>query len=593
MSWHASCSSKTWVNLSVEQRTNILGESRQEQKMKIDRNVFNAVGVFCLCILFVGISACGDGEGADNKKKNDGGAFFDETGGPIAKPIPAPTDFEAPIASPLPKPKPKDADDSKGDNHRERVRNNDREEDGGECLINRDCVAEHGVGAHCEEGTCFKSDADRARDEADEDDSRDEKIWQSAKRLESATSVDFTFNSQGDAIVIWKILSVHENYLWGGILKKGENSLTQVKLLDSGGISSFNMATNQNGKAVVVWTKRANDKDGLYCDVFKNGERDEWNGTMDIHNMAHSIASPQVAVYPNGNFIVTWADFVADYRIRGRYYNGQEKRWSAIYNIGSNLAGGQHDHALVIDNSTGKALVVWSQEVWNDGNRMIRRDIVASSYSPAAQAWGDAVPIENQEASSVFPRAHVIDGKVMMLWTQLNGDGFKSIYTNTYDFENGQIAEAYKISDYGTYYDFAVNAEGNGMLVSIRNDGGNGESIHIKTYERAEDIFSVDDYIVAHSEGRGTRPRVIINDTGNAMVVWSHTVSAGQRQQRLAAKYYQQEDGTWDELKIVDGEGTGIQSPVFEFDSAGNGLSLWIQKNNIGNPQSLWMSRFE
>lgn len=575
-----------------------MGESRQEQKMKIGRNLLNVLGVFFLCILFVGINACGDGANEDNKK--DAAPFFDESGGPIAKPIPAPapTDFDDPITTPTPRPRPENSDD-----RHERARNNDRnrdddrEEDGGECLINRDCVAEHGVGAHCEQGTCFKSDGDRAHDEAEEDDSRNGIVWQEAKKLtadnqEQASSVKFAFNGRGNAIVVWEQLLARDHKLWGGVLKKGETSLTQVKLLDQG-ISSFNMAANQNGKAVVVWTKRANDKDGLYCDVFNNGERDEWSGTMTIHNMAHSIASPQVAVYPNGNFIVTWADVVADYRMRGRYYNGQEKRWSAIYNIGSNLAGGQHDPVLVIDNSTGKALVVWSQEVWNDGNRMIRRDIVASRYSPAAQAWEDAVPIENQEASSVFPRAHVIDGKVMMLWTQLNGDGFKSIYTSTYDFENGQIAEAYKISDYDTYYDFAVNAEGNGMLVSTRNDGGNGESIHRKTYEHAEDTFSVDDYIIAHSEGRGTRPRVIMNDTGNAMVIWSHTVSAGQRQQRLAAKYYQQEDGTWDELKIVDGEGTGIQSPVFEFDSAGNGLSLWIQKNNIGNPQSLWMSRFE
>lgn len=242
-------------------------------------------------------------------------------------------------------------------------------------------------------------------------------------------------------------------------------------------------------------------------------------------------APPKITIDSGGNGIAIWLTTTTEVWA-GRYVPGAG--WTSVQKIG----GGSNTPASyprIAADASGNAMVVWSQV---DGTRS---NIWANRYDKTVNAWGTAQLIETNNTEDAHSRGVGMDqyGNAIATWQQqVNGSNY-TIWTNRYSAST---------MTWGTPLRMDTSSAGDAFI-----------------------------------------PHVSVNQSGNAVVVWSQ----GNTGTEVWSSRYTAGAG-WSTPLRVPRPLTGGNSvlPLVVMDNNNNAIAYWLQFPADGSTPGYWASRY-
>ncbi len=258
---------------------------------------------------------------------------------------------------------------------------------------------------------------------------------------------------------------------------------------------------------------------------------------------------------------------------------GGPRAWRAPQLIESNNTGSATDPQLASD-PAGNVLAVWSQ-IDDDGIK----SIWTNRFVPAT-GWGKAALIENamNPAGDVHIAMDAL-GNAIALWSTYDG-GPVSVWTSRYVVGTGwgmpeQLSMFAAAGPFGLSTDVAGNTAGNTVAVA------NGDqNIWSRSYVPAMGWAVAGGVLDSVVEGARS-PRIAVSPGGNAIAVWYQ--SDNTRFNVWTNRYVVGTGwGTATLLETADGE---AYHPRVAIDKSDNAMAIWLQEDGK-RTRKLWARRY-
>jgi uncharacterized protein YheU (UPF0270 family) len=346
------------------------------------------------------------------------------------------------------------------------------------------------------------------------------------------------------------------------------------------------VATDNNGNVIIVWSESNGHKDQIYKSEYRNGS---WSYPSSLNDSIsptdQDAFQPQVAMDNSGNAIIVWRQYDGSfYQIfKSEYRSGA---WTHPTGIDDNVSpggGGAADPRIAMDDS-GNALIVWNQY---DGNFY---QIFKSEYRSGAwthpSALSDNISPDGQSTSE-NEVAMDNNGNAIIVWSQNDGTVkqiFKSEYRSGAWTNPANLADNISPDSLGSLDPHvAMDDDGNALIVWRQSDGSfvqvfksdyrNGTWVNPTgpTDNISPDNQNVSDVNVA------------MDDNGNAIIVWGE--SDGSFDQVFKSEY---RNGVWTHptglTDNISPNGQITSDAQVAMDNNGNALIVWTQSNGT-SPQ--------
>lgn len=353
-------------------------------------------------------------------------------------------------------------------------------------------------------------------------------------RTAGVSSIDI--NRFGDAVLAWQqfdgsgVLQIFRSERRNGVWS-GPASLADNISPDTQPARNVDVAVNDSGDAVIVWQQ----SDGARTQIFRSElVEGEWSDPLDLmDNISPDGAdavSPKVALSNNGEAVIVWQQSVGlDQQIFRVERRGGV--WTEVQDLDDNISpdGTIATQPQVVMNDHGEAIVVWRQ---TDGST---DQIFLSEYRNGV--WTDPADLSDNispdgvdgDEHAETPQVAVDNqGDAVVVWTQYGGEQ-GGLSTRIYRSERREgewmhpVDLSDSISPFGSNAmdpDVAMNNLGEALIVWRQSDNQTFQTF-LSEYRNGEwkDPQSLDDNISLNGPPI-SEPRVVMNDVGDAVIVW-------------------------------------------------------------------------
>lgn len=296
---------------------------------------------------------------------------------------------------------------------------------------------------------------------------------------------------------------------------------------------------------------------------------------------AGSAHSPKIAVDGKGNAMAVWYQYYTEATLpsiyAGRYVAGAG--WEP-----PQLVENSYQNTFEPDvgmDSQGNAIVVWTE--WDD----TRWNLWSNRYV-AEVGWGEPQLIETNDLGSVAKPDIAMDaaGNAVVVWQQFDGVQYH-IWSNRYVAGVGWMTAQQIDQDYtGDCFEpkVGIDDSGNAIVVWRLSDG-----LHYHIWSNRYVVGSgwgTSQPIEANISESATYPRVAVDRSGNAIAVWMlylghHTIWANRY--TVGAGW-----GTAQLIQIDDSE--EALYPRVAVDGSGNAVAVWEQYDGV--LKNVWSNRY-
>ncbi len=410
--------------------------------------------------------------------------------------------------------------------------------------------------------------------------------------LGNAEVPQIAVDSSGNAIAVWRQSNGAWYDIWanrfdGVALKWGVATLIEMENL--GHAYSPHVAAGPSGNVIAVWSQDDDQQSNIWANRF-DGATLKWEGATRIETENLGDADgPHVAVDPSGNIIVVWYQFDGTQdNIHANRFDGVNLKWGEATLIETDNLGNAYNPEVVID-PLGNAIVVWYQ---SDGTR---DNIHANRFDSGTLKWGTPTLVEIDNLGSA-ERPHIAvdpSGNAIAVWRQSNGTRY-SILANRFDGITLKwgVATLIETNDLGHAHSpqVAVDKSGNAVVVWNQSDGNRQKNnIWANRFDGVSLKWGVATLIETDNVGHAYSPHVVVDPSGNAMVVWYQ--SDGTWYNTLANLL----DGVnlkWGVPTLIEMDNLGDAArPRVGVDPSGNVIAVWSQSD--GKRSNIWANRFE
>ncbi len=292
-----------------------------------------------------------------------------------------------------------------------------------------------------------------------------------------------------------------------------------------------------------------------------------WGTAMLVEISVRDVEGPQVAVDSTGNAIAVWVqhDGVRESVYSNRYEVG--RGWWAATLIETGDAGNAQRPQVAVD-SSGNAIAVWDQF---DG---FRSNVYSNRYV-VGTGWGEAQLVETDDLEVArYPQVAVDgSGNAIAVWVQTDFAS-SSVWSNRYVVGMGWgEAELIETQEVGFVEgpQVAVDEAGNAIAVWYQEDG-----THWDVWSNRYEVgigWGGAQLIETEDAGNADRPRVAVDNSGNAIAVWSQ--SDGTHWNICSNRYVA---GTgWGEAQPIETDDDAAFLACVAVDKSGNATAVWVQ----------------
>ncbi|HEX2585131.1 MAG TPA: hypothetical protein VHL14_08360 [Steroidobacteraceae bacterium] len=411
------------------------------------------------------------------------------------------------------------------------------------------------------------------------------------------------FDSMGNAIAVWQQLTVINNvatnniwanrYIagsgWGTAIVIGAGNGPQINAVGS----PPQIAVDTQGNAIVVWELQAagDIRINIWANRYVAGSG--WGMAMRVQTGTDTAHDPQIVIDKSGNAWAVWTQLDAN----NTYYNIFASHYVVGTGWGVSTRIDMHNNVhssspqIAID-ANGNVMAVWSE--YSVGT--VNSQIWANRYT-AGSGWGAATLIQTESASDARDQRIAVDanGNAIAVWTQTDNTGIYHIVANRYSVASGWGTATHLETavDGVSYPEVAFDNSGNAFAVWVQRSPGHSISIWANRYTvtGAGTGWSTPTLIETDSEDGAITPRIAIDMSGNAIVVWEQTAH-GNPNDNIWANRYTITNGWGTAATIETNDAGNATSPRVTVDTNGNAIAVWAQKNSTG-VYSIWANRFE
>ncbi len=306
-----------------------------------------------------------------------------------------------------------------------------------------------------------------------------------------------------------------------------------------------------------------------------------WQGAKPVHRQASQFFDKlEVAISTNGDAVAVWLENDAGTGINsvwGMHYSAATDAWGAPTLLDSG-AQSAYEPKVAMDGN-GNAVVVWMQQLGVEFN-------ASAAHYRVGSGWEAAVLLENENSAvnGGFQQSSVAmdnAGNAIAVWSQRIGVQ-SYIYANRYTPGQGWgTAKSIDLPDTPGELDLSFNPK-----VAINNSGNavvmwsvSTSSFKVRHYQVSSDTWDS-----AFTDlGPGITPEIAISDNGNAVVVAPGRANSAELYQVLAW-YYKPNTGWGTTGTILDqGRVEQVRSPVrVAMNASGNAVATWSQLDSSG-----------
>jgi hypothetical protein len=301
-----------------------------------------------------------------------------------------------------------------------------------------------------------------------------------------------------------------------------------------------------NRKLFAVWG-RSEDSASFWADMYGSSDG-SWRIGDKLYAGTWDVCPSQVTVDENGNVLAAWVvqaelNNQPDGQIWSNYYM-PGKGWGTAREISARGEWGCVSNLLVKMDKYGNAMAIWRQDAATGKGIWVNR-------FRAGTGWGEAIPVHS-------------------------------------------LSDSQEVNDIS----FCFDSQGNAIAIWIQRDSSSQSSgcpwsVWSVKYRAADDSWSTAfDISLTESEGSVVSPRMAMDKSGNALVVWGQDIEADEEKDNILAKRYSCAEGKWSDPVMVD-DGTGIVCmPDIAFDSSGNAMVVWSQSKDRSSPAKIYANVF-
>jgi hypothetical protein len=408
--------------------------------------------------------------------------------------------------------------------------------------------------------------------------------WQLALDIQgdlngTASAPQVAMDNAGNAFAVWVQSNGTEAQVWANRFVVG-SGWGRAAVIESvaGNASDPQVAADELGNAVAVWTQHDGVRDNVWASPFWVGYG--WRAAALVESESGGFAQhPSVRMDRDGNAVVVWEQF------DGAQYTVQANRlplhqaWEAAAIVSANGAQRVFNPEVAV-NVSGDALAVWTQSngaslsVW--GNRFV----------PGA-GWGSAAPIQaNATGDAYTPQIAVdITGNATAVWHEHNGtvnDIWACRYAVGAGWTNAMLIEGG--AGNAVYPQVGVDKAGEALVVWAQTNG----TQYFLAWNRFVPVSGWGNAtLLTASPMDPQAPDVGVAWSGDAAAVWTHY--DGVRYDVWAARYA--EGAGWGNVTLIEADAGDAHTPSIGVDPSGIAVAVWTQHN--GTRDNTRANRFE
>jgi hypothetical protein len=274
-----------------------------------------------------------------------------------------------------------------------------------------------------------------------------------------------------------------------------------------------------SGSALAVWVQSDGMRDRIWARGYVAGGGWDLAATIIDGNQTNNANWPHVAMDPNGDALVVWAQ--SDGMRTSIWSNRHTLNdgWGVSERIEANNVGSAIVPQLAVD-ANGNGLAVWAQDTGSGNDIWSNRYAPGGGWGVAALVHADAAGPSNWPALAMNPA-----GEAMVVWVQDEGAGFERMWWAGYAPDSGW-ADA--------------------------DDVGTGAVDPLAFY-----------------------PKLTLDPNGHALTVWV-------QERAIWASRYVQDEGWGIGERITNPQSSQeAVAPQLGIDAGGRATALWIQRAGI------------
>ncbi len=346
------------------------------------------------------------------------------------------------------------------------------------------------------------------------------------------------------------------------------------------------IAIDANGNVLIVWLQ----SDGTYNSLWSKRYTVEngWGEPEKVEDNHGNSSTPQIEIDENGNALVVWLLYNGtDYSIRSNHYTVGSSSWGEPATVGPNGKSSSPSLQVAID-SAGNALAVWKK---SDGEHF---NIWWNRYTVDSSGWGTPALLEDNDSGNTSSPQVAINsaGNALAVWQQSDGTR-TSIWSNRYTV-GSNWGEPMLVED---------NDSGNASSPRVTIDVNGNALVVWRQFEGTSSNFSIwsNRYTVGSDWGKAaalefnenssaSNPRIAFDSIGNALAVWQERNGTPSNDSIWSNRYTT--SSGWGEAELLESNDDGnAYNPQVAIDTSGNAVAIWLQDNDTH--YNLWFNRFE
>jgi hypothetical protein len=372
------------------------------------------------------------------------------------------------------------------------------------------------------------------------------------------------------------------------------------------------IATNNNGASVITWVSRNQASANGGYDIY--AQRYNSDGTKSGNEFLVNIVGsgdknvPDVAIDPNGDFVIVWQSNQQDgdgNGIYGQRYNANGSKVGSEFLVNTNIVDAQENPQIAIDAnggfvvtwqsfSSGSDYDVFAQRYSADGNTisgefLVNTDTTSIQLNPsiAMTTAGDFVVTwqsGSDNIANVYGQRYLADGNTV-------GGEFM---VNTYVF-NGQLNPSVAMDASGA---FVVAWDSLGQEPLPATSGGSTEiGVYAQRFDANGNKVGTDILVNTETTDDQSNPSIAMNADGDFVVTWqseNQTAAIDGMYDVYAQRFSNTGNAVGSEFLVNTEIEDNQSSPVVAMDGNGEFVVAWQSGNQVpGGVFDIYAQRYE
>lgn len=368
------------------------------------------------------------------------------------------------------------------------------------------------------------------------------------------------------------------------------------------------VASDSAGNYVVVWTSDRQDEylrdgfgnDGVFGQLYA-ADGTPRGGEFQINTyVRHEQRLPDVAMSPNGDFVVVWESNGQDtnsYGIFGQRFFADGSRAGGEFRANTTVSNNQWRPSAAMD-ANGNFVVTWT--AWAQGGDLYNEEgVYGQRFLANGTKSGGEFHIDTHTVGRQFDSEVAMDaiGNFAVVWVSNGQEGIgDSVYAQRFDAAGNKVGSEFRVNDVThNGHDspsIAMDAVGNFAITWSGTLDGTNREIYAKRYDAQGSLLGGEFRINTQTNLSQTVPSIAMDADGDFAVTWASDSQDGDRLGVYGQRYAANGSPLGGEFRVNSFTANVQTSPSLAMNADGDFIVAWTSITQDGDAGGIYAQRY-